>query len=65
MHVVMSVTLKIVFWSMKVHMSPLGKICSVLQWAQSIYHVILYLYPLPDFDWKILPNTSKCVKPKD
>jgi hypothetical protein len=30
----------------------------------SIYHVILYLYPLPDFDWKILPNTSKCVNPR-
>jgi hypothetical protein len=63
MHVVMSVMLKTIFWSMKVRMSPLGNICSVLQWAQSIM-LFLYLYPLPDFDWKILPNTSKCVNPR-
>jgi hypothetical protein len=39
MHVVMSVMLKIIFWSMKVRMSPLGNICSVFAMS-SIYHVI-------------------------
>ncbi len=42
MHVVMSVMLKIIFWSMKVCMSPLGNICSVLQWAQSI--MLFYIF---------------------
>ncbi len=63
MHVVISVMLKIIFLVNESSNVAFGQ--HLLNLAMSsIYHVILYLYPLPDFDCKILPNTSKCVNPR-